>query len=165
MQRDFLTAQLLTGQGPRVPAPSTDDDRVALFRRMTDVQGRHLSADSTRQAARCGVPLVWFDVLACLGREEDEQLTMGALAGQVSLTTGGVTRLVDHMEAAGLVERIASPSDRRVMYVTLADAGSAKSSEASDVHGAVVRAAFEGFSDRELAVMGRLLGRLGDVPV
>jgi MarR family transcriptional regulator, 2-MHQ and catechol-resistance regulon repressor len=145
-----------------VPAtPPTDDDLVGLFRRMTDVQGglvRRLGADLE---ARCGVPLVWFEVLARLGQEEDEQLTMGVLAEQVSLTTGGVTRLVDRMEAAGYVERIASPSDRRVMYVALTDAGTAKLSEASDVHGANVRAAFEGFSDRELAVLNRLLGRLG----
>jgi DNA-binding MarR family transcriptional regulator len=46
------------------------------------------------------------------------------------------------------------------MYVALTDAGTATLSEASDVHGANVRAAFEGLSDRELAVMGRLLGRL-----
>ena len=141
--------------------PPTDDDLVVLFRRMTDVQGglsRRLGADLE---ARCGIPLVWFEVLAGLGQEEDEQLTMGVLADRVGLTTGGVTRLVDRMEAAGYVERIASPNDRRVMYVALTDAGTAKLSEASDVHGANVRAAFEGFGDRELAVLNRLLGSLG----
>ena len=140
--------------------PPTDDDLLALFRRMTDAQGglaRRLGADLE---ARCGLPLVWFEVLARLGHEEDEQLTMGALADRVGLTTGGVTRLVDRMEAAGYVERIASPNDRRVMFVALTDAGTAKLSEASDVHSANVRTAFEGFSDRELAVLNRLLGRL-----
>src|SRR5688572_23156776 len=128
---------------------------------MTDVQGgltRRLGADLE---ARCGIPLVWLEVLAGLGKEEDEQLTMGVLADRVGLTTGGVTRLIDRMEAAGYVERIASRNDRRVMYVALTDAGTAKLSEASDVHGANVHAAFESFSDRELAVLNRLLGRLG----
>ena len=141
--------------------PPSDDGLIALFGRLSRVQAglaRRLGADLE---ARCGVPLLWFEVLAHLGREENEQLTMGVLAEQVSLTTGGVTRLVDRMEAAGYVERMASPSDRRVMYVALTDTGTAKLSEASDVHGANVRAAFDGFSDRELAVMGRLLERLG----
>ena len=145
-----------------MPAPVPDDaDLIALFSRIGDVQGRLARQLGADLEARCGVPLVWFEVLAQLGRQEDEQLTMGALAEQVALTTGGVTRLVDRMEAAGYVERIASPSDRRVMYVALTDAGTKKLSEASDVHGANVRAAFEGFSDRELAVLGRLLERLG----
>lgn len=142
----------------------TDDDLLALFRRMTEVHRalvRRLGADLE---ARCGIPLVWFEVLGRLGQQEDEQLAMGVLAGQVSLTTGGVTRLVDRMESAGYVERIASPSDRRVMYVALTDAGTATLSDASDVHGAHVRAAFAGFSDRELAVLDRLLGRLRGVP-
>ena len=144
-------------------APPDDGVLIALFNRMAGVQsrlGRRLGADLE---ARCGIPMVWFDVLAHLGREEDEQLTMGVLAERVSLTTGGVTRLVDRMEAAGYVERIASPTDRRVMYVALTDAGTATLSEASDVHGATVRAAFDGFSDRELAVMSRLLARLDAV--
>ena len=144
--------------------PPSDDELIALFSRLAEVKGhlgRRLGADLE---ARCGIPLLWFEVLAHLGREEDEQLTMGVLAEQVSLTTGGVTRLVDRMEAAGYVERIASPSDRRVMYVSLTDAGTAKLSETSDVHGANVRAAFEAFSDRELAVLNRLLGRLGASP-
>jgi DNA-binding MarR family transcriptional regulator len=47
------------------------------------------------------------------------------------------------------------------LYVALTDAGTATLSEASDVHGANLRAAFDGFSDRELAVLNRLLGRLG----
>ena len=141
--------------------PPTDHDVIYLFRRMVAVRGgleRRLGADLE---TRCGIPLLWLEVLAQLGSQEDEQLTMGVLADQVSLTTGGVTRLADRMEAAGLIERIASPSDRRVMYVALTDGGKAKLSEASDVHGANVREVFEGFSDRELAVFGRLLGRLG----
>ena len=74
---------------------------------MQGASDRRLGADLE---ARCGIPLVWFEVLAGLGQEEDEQLTMGVLADRVGLTTGGVTRLVDRMEAVGYVERIASPT-------------------------------------------------------
>ena len=51
---------------------------------------------------------------------------MGSLAEDVSLTTGGVTRLVDRMEAAGYVERVPCSTDRRVSYAGLTDRGRAK---------------------------------------
>lgn len=140
--------------------PPTDDDLVALVSRLVEVEGRLERRLGGELEARCGLPYAWFGVLRRLGAQEDEQLTMGALAEQVGLTTGGVTRLVDRMEAAGFVERVASATDRRVLYAALTDGGKAKLSEASDVHGADVRQLFDGFSDRELAVLGRLLGRL-----
>ena len=55
---------------------------------------------------------------------------MGALAQQVALTTGGVTRLVDRMISAGLVERVPCPTDRRVLFAALTPAGEAKLDEA-----------------------------------
>jgi MarR family transcriptional regulator, 2-MHQ and catechol-resistance regulon repressor len=133
---------------------------VELFSRLVEVEGRlerRLGADLE---GRCGLPYAWFQVLRRLGDQEDEQLTMGELAQQVGLTTGGVTRLVDRMVAGGHVERIASATDRRVLFAALTDKGKATLSEASEVHAADVRAVFEGFSDRELAVFGRLLDRL-----
>ena len=142
--------------------PPSDDDLVALRSRLGEVHGRLARRLGAELEARCGVPLPWFEVLRRLGDQEDEQLTMGALAEQLGLTTGGVTRLVDRVEAAGYVERVPSATDRRVQYVALTDAGKAKLSEASDVHGADVRTVLDGFSDRELAVLGRLLGRLRD---
>jgi MarR family transcriptional regulator, 2-MHQ and catechol-resistance regulon repressor len=133
---------------------------MALFGRLSEVHGRLERRLGAELEARCGVPLVWFEVLRRLGGQEDEQLTMGVLAQQLGLTTGGVTRLVDRMEAGGYVERIASATDRRVLFTALTDKGKGKLSEASEVHAAGVRLVFDGFSDRELAVFGRLLGRL-----
>ncbi len=144
--------------------PITDDALITTFGRLVEVQGRlerRLGADLE---ARCGLPHAWFEVLVRLSRSDNGQLTMGALAEQVTLTTGGVTRLVDRMEAAGLVERLPCPTDRRVAYAALTDAGRAKLAEASKVHGANLRAVFEGFSDRELTVLDRLLDRLRAVP-
>jgi len=59
---------------------------------------------------------------------------MGDLAGQIALTSGGVTRLVDRLIEEGLVERQPCDTDRRVLYVALTEAGRAKLNEAIDVH-------------------------------
>jgi DNA-binding MarR family transcriptional regulator len=59
---------------------------------------------------------------------------MGAIAQEQVLTTGGVTRLVDRMEAAGLVERTETPGDRRGRLVRLTPLGEQTAVRASRVH-------------------------------
>ena len=48
---------------------------------------------------------------------------MSTLSADVSLTTGGVTRLVDRMVEAGLVARQNCPNDRRSIHVVLTPQG------------------------------------------
>ena len=100
-----------------------DDERLYLMgllvrshRRLADLLGRELEQS-------VGIPLVWFDVLIHIGGAEERRLTMSRLSSEVSLTTGGVTRLVDRMVEAGLVARQNCPSDRRSVHVVLTPAG------------------------------------------
>ncbi|GAA4133527.1 MarR family winged helix-turn-helix transcriptional regulator [Actinomadura keratinilytica] len=92
---------------------------------------------------RCGIRHVAFEVLLRLS-EADGPLTMGSLAEQLILTSGGMTRLVDRMQAAGYVRRHAAPGDRRRQLVELTDAGRAKLAEALQVHGATLDRHFAG---------------------
>lgn len=48
---------------------------------------------------------------------------MSDLADQLILSRGGVTKLVDRLEAAGLVRRTASPTDRRVTTLEITRKG------------------------------------------
>jgi len=143
---------------------AADDALITTFGRLVEVEGRlerRLGADLE---ARCGLPHAWFEVLVRLARSENGRLTMGALAEQVTLTTGGVTRLVDRMDAAGYVERLPCPTDRRVAFAAITDTGRKKLAEASEVHAANLREVFSGFSSRELGLLDRLLDRLRAVP-
>jgi MarR family transcriptional regulator, 2-MHQ and catechol-resistance regulon repressor len=147
------------------PITAADDALITTFGRLVEVQARlerRLGADLE---ARCGLPHAWFEVLVRLARSENGQLTMGALAEQVTLTTGGVTRLVDRMDAAGYVERLPCPTDRRVAFAAITDAGRKKLAEASEAHAANLREVFSGFSPRELTLLDRLLDRLRAVPL
>jgi MarR family transcriptional regulator, 2-MHQ and catechol-resistance regulon repressor len=140
-----------------------DDALITTFGRLLEVQSRlerRLGADLE---ARCNLPHAWFEVLLRLGRSEDDRLTMGSLAEQISLTTGGVTRLVDRMQAAGYVERLPCPTDRRVSYAALTHAGRAKLDEAARVHGTNLRAVFAAFSDADRSRLDALLDRLREV--
>jgi DNA-binding MarR family transcriptional regulator len=67
--------------------------------------------------------MVEFEVLMRLARSPRSRLRMTDLAGQTSLSTSGVTRVVDRMERDGLVIREACPSDRRSSYAVITPAG------------------------------------------
>ena len=142
------------------PISRRDDALITTFGRLLEVQSRlerRLGADLE---ARCDLPHAWFEVLVRLARSDDGRLTVGSLAEQISLTTGGVTRLVDRMETAGYVQRVPCPTDRRVSYAALTDAGRAKLDEAAQVHAANLRSVFAAFSDEERETFDALLDRL-----
>lgn len=68
-------------------------------------------------------PLPWFEVLATLDRAPEQRLKMGELAEALVITRGGLTKLVDRLIKAGLLERTFCATDRRVSYATLLPAG------------------------------------------
>jgi DNA-binding MarR family transcriptional regulator len=102
-----------------------------------------------------------YEALFLLSRAEEGRLRRVDLAERLLLTASGVTRLLDGLERAGLVERGFCASDRRVTYAVLTEAGRARLEEASASHLAGVRAFLEErFSGEELDQLAALLGRL-----
>src|ERR1700749_1291810 len=63
-------------------------------------------------------PLPWFEVLATLDRAPEQRLKMGDLAEALVITRGGLTKLVDRLIKAGLLERTFCQGDGRVSYAT-----------------------------------------------
>jgi DNA-binding MarR family transcriptional regulator len=97
-----------------------------------------------------------FDVLIRLARSPEQRLRMTDLASQSTLSNSGLTRVVDRLLDAGLVERVRDGQDRRVFYAVLTPAGVQRVLDALPSHLAVIdrtltglldpdeRAAFEG---------------------
>jgi MarR family 2-MHQ and catechol resistance regulon transcriptional repressor len=95
---------------------------------------------------------VEFEVLLRLARSPDRRLRMTDLAGQTSLSTSGVTRVVDRMDRDNLIRREACPSDRRSSYAVITDAGLARLDEILPGHLALVQQWFIGqLSPEQLA--------------
>jgi MarR family 2-MHQ and catechol resistance regulon transcriptional repressor len=67
--------------------------------------------------------LSWYEVLARLQAQADGSMRMQDLAHGALLSKSGVTRLVDRMQAAGLLERRPCSADRRVTYAAITAAG------------------------------------------
>ena len=87
---------------------------------------------------------VEFEVLMRLARSPSSRLRMTDLAGQTSLSTSGVTRVVDRMERGGLVRREACPSDRRSSYAVITEAGRQRLDEVLPGHLALIQQWFIG---------------------
>jgi MarR family 2-MHQ and catechol resistance regulon transcriptional repressor len=90
-----------------------DDPRITAFGMLLEAHAAVVSQVNRDFEASTGVPVSWCEVLLRLARSEDQQLRMAELARQVGLSTSGLTRLVDRIEASGYVRRESCPSDRR----------------------------------------------------
>ncbi|MFC6019198.1 MarR family winged helix-turn-helix transcriptional regulator [Plantactinospora solaniradicis] len=77
---------------------------------------------------------VEFEVLMRLARSPQHELRMTDLAAQTSLSTSGVTRVVDRMERDGLLCRRACPSDRRSAYAVVTESGMTRLGETLPGH-------------------------------
>lgn len=84
-------------------------------------------------------PLLWLEVTATLARLPEGRLRQRELAGLVAISPSGLSRLLDRIEAAGLVTRHSSPSDRRGADVQLTQQGQ----ESVEASRPVIRAALE----------------------
>lgn len=146
-------------------AGALDDPLLTTYGRLVEAHARLERALGPALEASTGLPLSWFEVLLRLGRSEGGQLTMGELAGQVALTTGGVTRLVDRIEAAGYVERRPCATDRRVSFTALTGRGREVLEQAAGAHADHLRQVFGGLSRTDRAALDRLLDRLREAPL
>jgi DNA-binding MarR family transcriptional regulator len=111
-----------------------DTDRLEAWRALLVTHAalvRRLNEELEEERA---LPLAWYEVLLHLNEAPDGSLRMGDLARRALLTPSGLTRLVDRMETAGLVERRACGADRRGSWATLTPAGRKKLKESSPVH-------------------------------
>ncbi|MFE9452253.1 MarR family winged helix-turn-helix transcriptional regulator [Streptomyces sp. NPDC006739] len=118
----------------RTAKEAADHELVLAFGRLQGAANRLEYILGRALEEECGISHLVFEVLLILGRAGEPGLSMRAIAQEQVLTTGGATRLVDRMEAAGLVERAEDPADRRGRLVRLTPLGEETAVRASVVH-------------------------------
>src|SRR2546421_9436640 len=79
-------------------------------------------------------PLLSYDVLIELYEAPDRRLRMHELAQRVVLSRSGLTRLVDRLEAEGLLTRDRCGTDRRGAYAVITEQGVASLRKAWPVY-------------------------------
>ena len=138
-----------------------DDFRyIDTFGAIAEASGR-LEAELNRELQEeVGMPLAWLEVLLRISRSADQQMTMSELATQITLTSGGTTRLLDRMISAELVERIPCPTDRRVIYAVLASKGKRELGQAIKHHQRSLERLLSPLSTTELTTLQELMRKI-----
>lgn len=109
---------------------------------------------------RHGLPLLWYETLTRLAAAGG-QLRMTELTSGLPLTKSGITRLVDRLEAAGLLSRRVCDHDRRGVWAELTVEGRSRVDTATPTYTEVLDDAAAELSDVELATLQNALMRLG----
>lgn len=84
------------------------------------------------------------------------------LSRLLGVDPGFVTRLVDRLERQGFVRRARDSQDRRVVNLTLTDAGRDAAKRIAEIAPAVLNRRLSGFTPLEFATLCSLLGKLAD---
>lgn len=131
-----------TGAGAPIPV-GPDVDVWHAFLQAHAYVTRRLAAELEVED---GLSLAEFDALIQLAVAPARRRRMSDLADAVLLSRSGVSRMVDRLEAAGLVERRMCPSDARGAEAMLTPAGEARLQRAAEVH-------FRGVAEHFTAVL------------
>jgi DNA-binding MarR family transcriptional regulator len=137
------------------------DDELAAWHGMLTLYSRIMRDSDRGLLASHGISLREFDVLITLFNAPDRRLRMTELAQRVMLSPSGLTRLVERLERAHLVERQIDPGDARSFRAMLTDRGLQRLDEARTTHNAVIRGHFtDRLSVEELRELGALWGKV-----
>jgi DNA-binding MarR family transcriptional regulator len=134
---------------------------VDAWVRLMGAHGALSRAFNAELQASAAMTTTDFDVLRRLAAAEDGRMRRVDLAGLVGLTPSGITRLLEGLQACGLVCKESCPSEARVTYAAITDEGRARLARAAAIHLASLEALFgERYTAAELDSLVALLARL-----
>jgi DNA-binding MarR family transcriptional regulator len=140
---------------------SSGDGDVAAWRALLLAQNAVLKAIEADLAAAGQIPLTWYDVLLELNAAPRRRLRMQQLASRVVLSRTRVSRLVDELVTAGLVERLPDPADGRASLASITRPGRAGLRRAAPVYLAGIERYFtRHLSQREKQTLTTALGKV-----
>ena len=168
-----MTSELVTAPEAGTVAPAApvaaarsaaaSDPRLDAWRGFVHAHARLTRRlDEELQVAH-RLSLAEYDALLQLANAPGRQLRMSALADRVLLSRSGITRLVDRLVAAGMVERSTCTTDARGAEAALTAGGLDRLRAASVTHLDGVRRLFLDVVDaEEREVLTRVFGRVLD---
>jgi DNA-binding MarR family transcriptional regulator len=141
---------------PRVPEP-----HLSAWRSLLNAHASLLALIEQALADAELPPLAWYDVLWAVRRAPGRRIRMAELAESLTLSRGGLTKLADRLESAGLLRREPADDDGRGFYAALTDDGEAMLRRMWPVYSRVLREHFVGkVSDAEAVAIASGLGRV-----
>ena len=111
-----------------------------------------------RRARHLGVTRAQWRVVAVLAREPGSKQI--ALAERLDMEPITLSRIIDKLEQADLVRRVADPTDRRAWRLELTDKACPLHAQLMTLAGEVLLDAFAGFAPEEIDQARALLARI-----
>jgi MarR family transcriptional regulator, 2-MHQ and catechol-resistance regulon repressor len=140
-----------------------DDDRLTLVGLLFESSSALRVELHHRLSEDVDLPLQWFDLLIRLARSPGHRLRMSDLAAQTGLTPSGLTRAIDRLADATLVDREPCVSDGRGAYAVLTSDGLTRITAAVRPHLGHVEDAFtSALTDDERVLLLGLLHKVRD---
>lgn len=128
-----------------------------LFRQARDAMWARMA----RELASAGHDLT-FSQFMTIKKLATGPASVTDLARAADLDPGAMTRLLDKLEARGLLVRVADPADRRALHIHLTDSGSAMWRDIDQCGQRVRERALAGMDDATRAQLTRLLEQVRD---
>ncbi|MFT4178311.1 MAG: MarR family transcriptional regulator [Thermomonas sp.] len=128
-----------------------------LFRQVRDAMWARMA----QELADAGHDLTFSQFIA-IKRLAAGTASVTELARAADLNPGAMTRLLDKLEARGLLVRVADPDDRRALHIHLTDAGREMWRDVDQCGQRVRERALRGMDDATRAQLTRLLEQARD---
>lgn len=137
-----------------------DDEEMTAWRSLIET-GADLFRALELDLAEHGLTQGDYQVLVYLSESDGDRLRMTDLACRLQLTPSGLTRRLDRLIASGLVERMRSEDDGRVMLAVMTPSGRQLLERTAPHHVESVRRHMIDLLDREeLRAIGSSFGKI-----
>lgn len=140
-------------------APSEHPEALRLWLRLLTCTQLIEKQVRSHLRAQFDTTLPRFDLMAQLERAPDG-MKMKELSRRMMVTSGNITGITDQLVAEGLVERMDVEGDRRAYLVRLTPQGRAQFNTMARQHEQWIVEAFATLSERDIATLYRLLGKV-----
>lgn len=131
---------------------------VAVWRRMLLLHADLVDEIGTRLTAEHGLTVTEFDVL--INIPPGATIRHRDLLREIVLSRSALSRLLRRLESRGLVTQVADPVDHRGVCVALTDVGAHLRRRCARTNSRVVRSAFNGLTEEDLAILDVLVNQL-----
>lgn len=113
--------------------------QIREFRRIL----RRFERVTNSQLRNCCAAVTLPQCLVLLEVDEEKRLTVGQLASRLRLDNSTLSRTIDNLVRAGLLDRSRDDDDRRIVWIRLTEAGDAACAAIHDQNDAMYRGIFE----------------------
>jgi DNA-binding MarR family transcriptional regulator len=142
---------------PPLPGPCSGATLGLLFRQLRDAMWARMA----EELATLGHELT-FSQYITLKKLADGTAGVTDLARAAEVNPGAMTRLLDKLEARGLISRVADADDRRAINIHLTDAGLVIWQDINQCGMRVRERAMQGMSEADREQLTRLLNQVRD---